>query len=89
MKNFRAQVIVKIKPEIKDIKGLSLKQAIDGFLPLENLRCRAGSFYELEFSAHSIEDAEISLKRIAQEILSNDIIETYEITKPEEFHEKN
>lgn len=87
MKNFCAKIVVKIKPTVKDIKSLTLRQAIEAFMPLENLSCQAGSFYVLKFSADTQVEALNTVKKIARELLSNEIVETYEIKNLEEIYE--
>lgn len=87
MKNFCAKVVVNMKPSVKDIKGLTLKQAVESILPVENLTCRVGSIYSFNFSAENSIQAKEIVEKIAQEILSNEVIETYEIIKLEEVNE--
>lgn len=84
MKNFYAKIIVNIKPTIKDIKGLTLKQAISNLVTVENLKCSVGSFYALNFNAKDEAEARNIVEKIAQEILSNEVIETYEIMLEEQ-----
>ena len=87
MKNYFAKVVVNIKPSVKDIKGLTLKQAVENLLTVENLNCRVGNLYSLNFNAKSESEARSIVDKIAQEILSNDVIETYEILSVDEIHE--
>lgn len=79
MKKFSAKVIVRMKPTVKDIKGLTLKRAVECFMNVENLNCHVGSVYFLEFDAKSETEALHTVEKIAGELLSNDVIETYEI----------
>lgn len=85
MKKFDAEIIVRLKPAIKDVKGLTLRQAIEGMVPLDYLNCRVGNFYKIEFCAEDQEAAKQNLDKIAREILSNDVIETYEIVSLKEI----
>lgn len=87
MKNFCAKVLVKMKPTVKDIKSLTLKEAIENLLPVENLSCQAGSFYLLNFSANNQGEALHLVERISEDLLSNEVIETYEIKNLEEVYE--
>ena len=84
MKNFTAKIIVKMKPSVKDIKGSTLKNAIDCLMDVQNLSCTVGSYYALSFSAHNQVEALNAVNKIAQELLSNDVIEVYEIVDLEE-----
>ena len=87
MKKFCAKILVKVKPTVKDIKGLTLKSAIDDFMPIENLSCNVGSYYLLKFDAKNEGEALHAVEKIAQEILSNEVIETYDIKALEEIYE--
>lgn len=85
MKKFSAKVIVKMKPTIKDVKGLTLKHSIESFMSIENLSCNVGSVYFFKFDANNETEALHMVEKIAQEILSNEVIETYEIRTLEEI----
>ncbi len=80
MKKFNATVKVKLKPTIKDIKALTLEKAVNNLLEVQNLKCRVGNIYSLEFEAEDKVQAEKIVKTISDEILSNSVIEEYEIT---------
>lgn len=79
MKRFKATVNVGLKPTIKDVKAITLKDAVSGLVELENLKCKAGNRYTLEFDAENKLDAENKIKLVAEEILANSVIEEYEI----------
>lgn len=80
MKRFKAVVNVGLKPTIKDIKAITLKDAVSHLIETENFNCKAGSRYVLEFDAENSQKADETVKLIAKEILSNSVIETYEIS---------
>lgn len=84
MKKFSAKVVVRTKPTVKDIKGLTLKNAIESLMYIDNLSCHVGSVYYLEFDARSEGEALHKVEQIASELLSNEVIETYEIKSLEE-----
>ena len=79
MKKFNAKVIVRMKPTVKDVKGLTLKHAVESFMPIDDLSCLVGSVYWLDFEANNESEALHKVEKIAGELLSNDVIETYEI----------
>ena len=85
MKKFFAKIIVKMKPSVKDIKGSTLKNAIESFMDVRDLSCTVGSYYELRFCAHNQVEALHEVEKISQELLSNEVIEAYEITDLEEI----
>lgn len=84
MKKFSAKIIVRMKTTVKDVKGLTLKHAVESFMPVENLSCHVGSVYWLDFDAENEAQALHMVEKIAGELLSNDVIETYEIKSLEE-----
>ena len=84
MKSYTAKIIVKMKPSVKDIKGETLKNAIDSIMTVKNLSCTVGCYYALNFKAQNQVQALNTAEKIAQELLSNDVVETYEIVDLEE-----
>ena len=84
MKNFKSKIIVKMKSTIKDIKGLTLEHAVKSLMDVQDLSCRVGNIYYLNFSAENQVQALHTVEKIAQDILSNDVIEDYEIRYLEE-----
>ena len=79
MKKFNATVKVKLKPIIKDTKALILEKPVINVLDVQNLKCRVGNIYSLEFDAENDKQAEKIVQTISEEILSNSVIEEYEI----------
>ena len=79
MESFKATVNVKLKDTIKDIKAQTLEQAVHSLMPVQNLKCRVGTRYLIEFDANDKKEAEKIVRTIADEILSNSVIEEYEI----------
>lgn len=84
MKTYCAKVVVKLKPSIDDIRGQTLKRAIESLMTVKNLLCRVGTSYSLEFCAENQCEALNLVERIAQELLVNEMTETYEIRSFEE-----
>ena len=79
MKEFKAKAKVNLKPEIKDIKAKTLEQAVSQLIKVQNLKCRVGNIYSLDFEAENEENAQEIVKTVAEEILANSVIEEYEI----------
>ena len=84
MKKFSARIVIRMKPTVKDVKGLTLKRAIESYIPIQNLSCNVGSVYFFEFDAENQTEALHQVEKIAQDILSNEVIETYEVKALEE-----
>ena len=57
MKSFKATVNVKLKDTIKDIKAQTLEQAVHSLMPVQNLKCKAGNTYSIEFDAKDKNEA--------------------------------
>ena len=85
MKTFMAKVVVKLKPNIGDIPGLTLKRAIESYIDIKNLNCRIGTSYSLEFDAETQVEALKLVEKIARELLVNDITENYDIRSLDEL----
>jgi|AGTN01.2.fsa_nt_gi Phosphoribosylformylglycinamidine (FGAM) synthase, PurS component len=84
MRRFIVKVVVKLKPTIPDIKGQTLKRAIESLFDVKNLTCKIGNSYSLEFDAENQVEALNLVKKISQELLVNEMTEFYEIRALEE-----
>lgn len=87
MAKFTAKVIVKLKSSVKDIKGLTIEQSVKNLINIDDLSCRVGNVYYFDFTANNQIEALHIVEKITREILSNDVIETYEIRSLEEINE--
>ena len=79
MKTFVAKVVVKLKPSITDVRGLTLKRAIEAILPVKNLICRVGTSYSFEFDANDQVEALNLVELIAKDLLYNEVTEFFEV----------
>lgn len=77
---YQAEIIVTLKPEVKDAKAQVLEQVIKRKSFALNPKCSAGKFYSLQIEAQNENEASESFKKIADEILANPVIEQYEIS---------
>lgn len=84
MKRFIAKVVVKLKPTISDAKGLVLKHAIESLFEVNNLVCRIGTSYSLEFDAENQVEALNLIYKIAEDLLYNELTEFFEVRSLEE-----
>lgn len=87
MTTYSAKIVVRMKSTVKDVKGLTLKRAIESLFYVENLSCNVGNVYFLKFDANNRNDALRYVEQIAKDILANEVIETYEIKNLEEVYE--
>ncbi len=76
---FKAKVIVKLKDSVLDPQGQTILHALheQGYNNLKNLR--AGKIFFVEIDETSKESAEKLLSEIAHKVLSNPVIESYEV----------
>lgn len=84
MKTYIAKVVVKLKPSLLDMRGQTLKRAIESFIDVTNLECRIGTSYSLQFDAKNQVEALNLVEKISQELLVNETTEIYEIRSLEE-----
>ncbi len=77
----KATVVVRLKPEVLDPQGDAVKRAL-GKLGFEGMKgVRVGKIIEIEIDeAHGkAPDLEERLRKMADELLSNPVIEDYEV----------
>lgn len=79
MKRYVAKVVVKLKPTLPDTRGQTLKRAIESLFKINDLVCRVGTSYSLEFDSESQVEAFNLAEEIAKELLVNEATEFYEI----------
>lgn len=84
MKSFIAKVVVKLKPTIKDVRGQTLKNAVESLMGVENFVCRIGTCYHLQFDSNNQIEALNLVDKIASELLINEGTEIYEVKSLEE-----
>ncbi len=70
-------VIVKPKKTILDPQGKAIKKVAERYLQREIGEIRVGKYFEIELDR---EDDEL-IERLASKVLSNDIIEDFEVIK--------
>jgi len=86
MKTFLAKISVRLKSNVKDTKGQTLKRAIESFIEIKNLTCHLGTIYYLQFDAENQVEALHLVEKIASGLLTNEVIEEYKIKDLEEIH---
>lgn len=85
MRKYCTKVLVRTKHGVSDEKSAKIKAAIENYIPLEDLSCIVGTFYLLDFKANNQAEALHTVEKLAREILTNDMIENYEIRSLEEI----
>ncbi len=77
---FRAQIIVKLKPDVMDPQGQAILGAALHLGLAEAKRIRAGRHFEVILEASDETTARTKLRELCEKLLANPVIETYEIT---------
>jgi phosphoribosylformylglycinamidine synthase len=76
----KLRVIVKLKDGVLDPQGETIQRSLNKLGHREVSRVRQGKYFEIEFEgAQSLQGGKESIQKIALEVLSNPIIETFEI----------
>ncbi|OPZ18783.1 MAG: phosphoribosylformylglycinamidine synthase subunit PurS [candidate division BRC1 bacterium ADurb.BinA364] len=74
----KANVIVTLKKEVSDPRGLAVSQAIQS-LGGGAHKVRVGKFFEIELDGMTREEARAQLEEMSHKLLSNPTIEDYRI----------
>lgn len=79
----KALVYVTLKKTVLDPQGATIARALQGMGHPEIASVRQGKFFEIELEGISREQARQTLERIAEDVLSNPVIEEFRIELPE------
>ena len=79
----KARVVVKLKEGVLDPQGKTIHQALAKMGMAEVSRVRQGKFFEIEFEGVGKAEALRRSEEIARKVLSNPIIENFEIEEVE------
>ncbi len=79
MKTFKFKIATKLKEEIKDPKGIVIEDISKKLEILNSPKIKAGKYYEISFEAKDKQEADEKIKLLAVDILTNPIIETFEV----------
>ena len=75
----KAKVFVRLKPSVHDPQGETIRGALEtmGYQGVTDVR--QGKYFEMSLQAASREEAETQVREIADRVLSNPVIETFEV----------
>lgn len=79
MKDFQARVYVRLKPAVHDPQGETIRGALGTMGYQGVVDVRQGKYFEMTLSAETREAAETMVREIAERVLSNPVIETFEV----------
>ena len=75
----KAKVYVTLKPSILDPQGKTIAHALHTMGYDAITEVRQGKYFEMSLVASSREEAESQVREIANRVLSNPVIETFEV----------
>ena len=75
----KAQVFVRIKPEVSDPQGLAICEALNASEATGISSVRVGKVFDLELEASDRESAMSTLDEIAERVLANPVVEEFSI----------
>tara|TARA_B110000438_G_C15653116_1_gene580452 strand:+ start:231 stop:485 length:255 start_codon:yes stop_codon:yes gene_type:complete len=80
MPNFKGKVIITFKPGINDPQAISVEEATHnlGYINISNLI--SGKIFYFSIDATSLREAKNTGKELCEKLLSNSVIENYELT---------
>lgn len=85
MKTFIYRIITKLKAEIKNPQGEVVENIVKRLSISSDLKVNTGKFYEIKIFDDNLENANKKIEKISKEILTNPLIETFEIINIEEY----
>jgi phosphoribosylformylglycinamidine synthase len=80
----KALVYVSLKKTVLDPQGATIARALQGMGHTEVVSVRQGKFFEIELEGVDAEGARRLLERIAEDVLSNPVIEEFRVELQEE-----
>jgi len=79
LKDFRAKVYVRLKPSVHDPQGETIRGALATMGYSRVGEVRQGKYFELSVKAGTREEADVMVREIANRVLSNPVIETFQV----------
>lgn len=80
----KAVVYVTLKKTVLDPQGATIARALQGMGHPEVASVRQGKFFEIELEGMDADKAKPVLERIAEDVLSNPVIEEFRVELPAE-----
>lgn len=78
---YKADVVVTLKNGVRDPQGSAIATVLRRMQIEKEPNVGVGKFFTIEVEGNTETDAKTKLKHIAQEVLSNPVLEKYEITR--------
>ena len=79
MKDFQARVYVRLKPSVHDPQGETIRGALEtmGYRGVTDVR--QGKYFEMSLRANNREEADATVREVANRVLSNPVIESFDV----------
>jgi phosphoribosylformylglycinamidine synthase len=77
--SMKARVYVSLKPTVLDPQGQTIRAALNGHGHPSITDVRQGKFFDLTVTASDAAAARAEIEQIAQDVLSNPVIEEYRV----------
>ena len=81
MKKFKADIIVTLKKGVRDPQGTAVDTVLRRTGLEENAGVQVGKFFTLSVSGNDEVDARDKLNKICEDVLSNPVLESYEVER--------
>lgn len=81
MKKYKADVIVKLKKGVRDPQGTAVDTVLKRTGLEENAEVQVGKFFTLSVNGNNESDARKKLNKICEDVLSNPVLESYEVER--------
>jgi len=81
MKKYKADVIVTLKKGVRDPQGTAVDTVLRRTGFEESAEVQVGKFFTLSVTGNNETDAREKLNKICEDVLSNPVLESYEIER--------
>ncbi len=75
----KARVIVRLKPEVHDPQGETIRRTLFGLGYTRVGELRQGKYFELELDCSTRDEARALAEEIARRVLASPVLETYRV----------
>ena len=79
-RSYLAEVFVSLKPVVNDPQGLAIRDGLRSLGYAEVEAVRAGKYLRVTLQAGSNDDAHAQMTRMCDQLLTNPVMETYQIS---------
>lgn len=81
MKKYKAEVTVTLKNGVRDPQGAAIDTVLKRIGLEESAEVQVGKFFTLSITGNSETEAKDKLNKICEDVLSNPVLESYEVER--------